>query len=982
MAAGLAVFAALAPQAARSADLGKIMPMGDSITLGVPVNGGYRDPLYALLTNRQDTFTFVGSATGYATEALAAAGQTHHEGHSGYVITNGAGRAGLDEYLANWIGPSAANPDKILLMIGSNDINLGYEMADAPTRLSNMIGHVYALRPNVKLYLASLIPMSAGGHQADVQTFNASLPALVASHRALGHDVVYVPMYEALNISTDLNDGLHPNAQGYLRMAQAWDAALHAGSTQAVSLAVTSPADRRAYAVAATLSATTTVANGTAPYTVQFYRKTGDGAFVAEGLPVTGIGPDFSCSLGALAEGTHQLYATVTDSAEPQGAATSATNTFVVAAGVHAVDVTSAGGGAGLGTSFSVGWDFTVTQPLVVTALGQFDPDGNARSNTVAIYRRGGAKVVESPVLATSPAEQSGIFSARYETITPIVLTNGNYVVFSTQNGNNFIAPNGSPTGVLGAAITWNKGVAMGSGSAAGPLPATAPATWSIENSDATRYLGPTFKYELSAEPPALALVSPTNGQVFGSSAVIAATVSVARAEGSYVVHVYTNSGTAAFAEAGTGSSSPCQVSLGKLPAGRYNIYASLTDAFSTAVTATNTFAVFAPGQQVVELSGWNKDLIIGATEVSPGYNVNMAGWNFYEFGLAGGTKGLPAEAGGTNRTFASSFSSSVKFQFQPYGTNNALYLDGPGSATLTLAVPLKFYSLQFLMTARTMTWYARLNFSDGTSTNSTTWSDPDWTANPGPADRCLTSYGLKKVSDGSFYAGYLWMADREMTLSPLHRTKMLTSITFVTTGAASYQLAVFAVSGLVFDPASDTIRALDLLSAGDGAAGGGTYSVGWDFTVQDTITLTSLGQFDPNGVATSNTVALYQRGGAKLAETTVLPTSDADMSGLYSARYARIRGLVLTNGNYVIVSTQNGDNFISGGGAPAAAFGPAIKWNKGVALASGSSAGPLPLSAPAVWPIENTSAHRYFGPTFTYKLGRVWPAGLMICIK
>jgi lysophospholipase L1-like esterase len=205
--------------------LGAIMPMGDSITLGVPVAGGYRDPLYTLLHNRGDTFTFVGSLTDYATSTLTSAGQTHHEGHSGYVIANGGGRSGLDENLAGWIGPGAAAPDKILLMIGSNDINIGYDMPNAPTRLSTLITHIYGYRPNVKLFVASIIPMV--GHEPDVQAFNATIPGIVASHQALGRNVVYVPMYDAMNINTDLADGLHPNALGYQHMAQAWDTELH-----------------------------------------------------------------------------------------------------------------------------------------------------------------------------------------------------------------------------------------------------------------------------------------------------------------------------------------------------------------------------------------------------------------------------------------------------------------------------------------------------------------------------------------------------------------------------------------------------------------------------------------------------------------------------------------------------------------------------------------------------------------------------------
>ncbi len=972
------VLAALVWQAAQTVqatDLGKIMPMGDSITLGVPVNGGYRDPLYTLLTNRADTFTLVGSQTGYATAALTAAGQTHHEGHSGYVITNGTGRTGLDENLAGWIGPGAEDPDKILLMIGSNDINLGYDMTNAPARLSNLISHMYGYRTNVKLYVASIIPMV--GHEPDVQAFNAAIPGIAASHRALGHDVVYVPMYESLNISTDLADGLHPNALGYLHMAQAWDTALHTSTNLTVTVA--GPANNQAFTAGVSISATATVANATGAYTVHVYTNSGSGTFAEAGAG--GSSSPYPVSLGTLPVGTYRVTASVTDTL---ATATTVTNTFTVVAapqtGLHAVDVTSAGGGAGLGSNFSVGWDFTVSQTIKVTSLGQFDPDSNPKTNTVAIYQRGGAKLLEATVSASGPSEQSGLYPARYATVDSLELPPGNYVVFSTQNGDNFIAPNGNPAATFGPAITWNKGVALGNGSAAGPLPATAPDPWSIENTNTYRYFGPTFKYDLVTPAPIPMLTCPTNNQAFTVGEAMTATATVANAAGAYTVHVYTNSGSGAFAEAGTGdSSSPYSVSLGALPAGTYRIYATATDTNATATTATNTFTVTVkPGQQVLSLTGWNQDLIIGKTEAAPGYSVNMGGWNFYEAGLSGGTQGLAADSAGTNRTFTSSYHPSVKFQFNPYAGNNALYLDGPGSVTLTLVNPAKFQSLQFLETARTMSWYARLNFSDGSSATTSTWSDPDWITNPGPADRCLTSYGLKNA--GGFYTGYLWMAERGYTLAVADQAKTLNSITFTTTGSIGQQLVLFAVSGYALGSVFGVNHAVDVLSAGGGASGGGTYSVGWDFTVSQTIKVTSLGQFDPDSNPQANTVAIYQRAGAKLVEATVSAAGPAEPSGNYPARYASIDNLVLTPGNYVVFSTQNGENFIAPGGSPAATFGPAITWNKCLALAAGSAAGPLPATAPTTWPLEGASIWRYFGPTFKYELFVPPPTLALIC--
>ena len=184
--------------------LGNIMPLGDSITRGNDVLGGYRAPLNTLLTNWLDTFTFVGSQTDYTTPALTAAGQTHHEGHGGYTIVAGGGRSGIDENLVTWIG------------------------------LSVLIDHIYGFRPSVKLYVASIPPIV--GRQADVQAYNATIPGIVASHQALGRNVIYVPMYEALNIATDLDAfGLHPNAVGYQKIAQVWNEALNTTTTGIVT---------------------------------------------------------------------------------------------------------------------------------------------------------------------------------------------------------------------------------------------------------------------------------------------------------------------------------------------------------------------------------------------------------------------------------------------------------------------------------------------------------------------------------------------------------------------------------------------------------------------------------------------------------------------------------------------------------------------------------------------------------------------------
>jgi len=61
----------------------RILPLGDSITYGYPVSGGYRLPLYQLLTNGGYNVDFTGTQTDNGAPDLP---DPHHEGHPGWTI--------------------------------------------------------------------------------------------------------------------------------------------------------------------------------------------------------------------------------------------------------------------------------------------------------------------------------------------------------------------------------------------------------------------------------------------------------------------------------------------------------------------------------------------------------------------------------------------------------------------------------------------------------------------------------------------------------------------------------------------------------------------------------------------------------------------------------------------------------------------------------------------------------------------------------
>ncbi|MFO1531162.1 MAG: GDSL-type esterase/lipase family protein [Kiritimatiellia bacterium] len=215
-------------------DLGNIMPLGDSITHGSGGKSGYRTVLWQQLAAAGFTCKFTGSHDGNSTPENLAAGQARHEGHSGFIIDGRKlydtppPRNGLYEHIEEWKQPGGA--DRILLMIGSNDVNIKYHLAEAPARLDGLVSHLVdaekGVYPRARLYVASLVPMNTSPDaDARVKAYNDAIPGIVEAHRAKGEDVHFVDLHSPLNFS-DFPDNLHPNAGGYKKMADAWFKAL------------------------------------------------------------------------------------------------------------------------------------------------------------------------------------------------------------------------------------------------------------------------------------------------------------------------------------------------------------------------------------------------------------------------------------------------------------------------------------------------------------------------------------------------------------------------------------------------------------------------------------------------------------------------------------------------------------------------------------------------------------------------------------
>jgi lysophospholipase L1-like esterase len=226
-----------------------IMPLGDSITDGANTPGSYRIKLFQDFGSDPSKVVFLGSlSNGYPSLPLTPVIETLHEGHSGWTIKNTSGfidtrqnppvvkdRSGLYEQIPSWLN-SSVNPNVILLLIGTNDINMNYLVSSAPDRLDQLITRIATTKPKASIIVGNLPPIDDANNafrydlnsNARAITFNATIPGIVQKHHDLQSQKVYFCDINSHLGFSDLYDGLHPNATGYNKMGDAWYSAIQA----------------------------------------------------------------------------------------------------------------------------------------------------------------------------------------------------------------------------------------------------------------------------------------------------------------------------------------------------------------------------------------------------------------------------------------------------------------------------------------------------------------------------------------------------------------------------------------------------------------------------------------------------------------------------------------------------------------------------------------------------------------------------------
>jgi hypothetical protein len=154
---------------------------------------------------------------------------------------------------------------------------------------------------------------------------------------------------------------------------------------------------------------------------------------------------------------------------------------------------------------FALGWEFTVSQNIMVTSLGTFDIANNGvlEGQQMRIYDKDLDSQLVSVAFGSAPTSETlNGYKVYYESIAPLALTTGKHYIVAVDN----VA---SGDFMQMTAPTWGTGINFVQGLATMFDPNLPDSVSVFEIPDATPgYFGANFKYSAVPEPGTLALVT------------------------------------------------------------------------------------------------------------------------------------------------------------------------------------------------------------------------------------------------------------------------------------------------------------------------------------------------------------------------------------------------------------------------------------------------------------------------------------------
>lgn len=197
----------------------KIMPLGDSITESKEGYNSYRRALWHNLTSVGCFVDFVGSRKGVSNGHRNSPQimppisdfDIDHEGHWDYRADE------ILEFVPIWT--ARYKPKIVLLHLGTNDIFQGQSIESTISDLMLIIESIRIEKPDATILLAKVIPSER--NTEDLVTLNKSIETLANSLNNKTSRVLVVD-HETGYKQSDNSDGIHPNENGEIKVADNW----------------------------------------------------------------------------------------------------------------------------------------------------------------------------------------------------------------------------------------------------------------------------------------------------------------------------------------------------------------------------------------------------------------------------------------------------------------------------------------------------------------------------------------------------------------------------------------------------------------------------------------------------------------------------------------------------------------------------------------------------------------------------------------
>ena len=441
----------------------KIMPIGDSITYGYPVVGGYRKQLLQDLSNGGYQVHMVGRA-GYNSTSMA---EPLHEGWPGKTV----------EYLRDSVvdfSLPAYQPDLILLMIGTNNLAWGgktqTDVDNALSAYDGLLAKINTLAPNATVIVSPILPIQG----TDLPTvYNQALHNRVNALASQGRQIYWCGQMSNITLA-QLDDGVHPGAGAYSQMGDAWYAAIQSvtsGSSGNVASPNFTPA-AGSYSSAQAVTMASNTAGATIYFTTDGSNPTTSSTTYTGALSVSSSSTIKAMAVASGKTNSPVVSATYTIVVPPTVVAAptfspapgtySSTQSVTIASTTSGATIRyttdgSTPNGASAVYTGAISVSSTTTIRAIATASGMSDSPVNGGTYTISIVVP--PETVATPTFTPAP----GTYSSA-QSVTIASNTSGATVRYTTDGS----TPNGSSTIYTGAvsvnSTTTIRAIATASG--------------------------------------------------------------------------------------------------------------------------------------------------------------------------------------------------------------------------------------------------------------------------------------------------------------------------------------------------------------------------------------------------------------------------------------------------------------------------------------------------------------------------------------